>query len=266
MQTNAESFISDQSMVSTAHGDCATPGREFAERVPEYLRPGYRALMMGDADSAIESWESLYNRYPSAEVCGHISRAHYYRIFFLDHLNDYARRAEHVRQIRLWAERALSLNPNSSIGHAMLAVAIGQEAQLSGSQRQMILSAWEVRHHAEQAILIDNNWIGHYVLGVWHREIASVNPGLRALAQIFLSKLPRASYTKSIEHFQEILRQYPENNFIFAEMAYTYERMGDMSHACAMYRTCITMPLFRHPISRFHTEIAIERLGRKCKQ
>jgi tetratricopeptide (TPR) repeat protein len=256
--------ISEQ--VTVPPDDNARSGdREFAERVPEYLRPGYRALMAGDADSAIESWESLYNRYPSAEVCGHISRAHYYRIFFLGHLNDVARLAEHVEQIRLWAERALSLNPNSSIGHAMLSVAIGQEAQISGSQRQIILSAWDVRHHAEQAILIDNNWIGHYLLGVWHRELSSINPGFRAITQLLHGRLPRASYSKSIEHFQEVLKQYPENNFIYAEMAYTYERMGDMDNACRMYRQCITMPLFRHPIAGYHTAMVIERLGRKCK-
>ena len=33
--------------------------REFAEPVPEYLRAGYRALMAGDALTAIALWESL---------------------------------------------------------------------------------------------------------------------------------------------------------------------------------------------------------------
>ena len=168
--------------------------------------------------------------------------------------------------MRTWAERALSLNPNSSIGHAMLALAIGQQALLSGSQRNMILSAWEVRSHAEQAVLIDNNWVGHYLLGTWHREIASVNSGFRALAQIFLSKLPRAAYAKSIEHFHEVLKQYPANNFIYAELAYTYEQMGELQQACVNYRRCITMPLFRHPIARHLTDQAVHRLGKRCKQ
>jgi tetratricopeptide (TPR) repeat protein len=163
----------------------------------------------------------------------------------------------------MWAERALALNPNSAIGHAMLAIAIGREAIFSGSQKQLILSAWQIRHHAEQSVLIDNHWVGHYVLGVWHREIASVHPCAKALAHLFLIKLPPASYQESLKHFREVLRQYPDNNFVYAEMAYTYMAMGEMKLACQMFEQCVSMPLFRHPIARHMTQLAIERFGKK---
>jgi len=240
--------------------------REFAETVPEYLRPGYRLLMLGDADTAITMWQGTYHRYPSAEICGHISRAHCYRMFFEGHYNNPADRTPHIREMRSWAERALTLNPNSSIGHAMLSFAIGQEALISHSQRKILAEATEIRHHAEQAVLIDNNWVGHFVLGIWHRELAGINPALRAIARVFVQKLPRASYAKSIEHFQQVLKQYPQNNFIYAEMAYTYERMGEMNRACEMYKRCITMPLFKHPIAEHMTRIAVERMGKKCRK
>ena len=240
--------------------------REFAEAVPEYLRPGYRLLMAGDADTAIALWEEVYHRYPSAEICGYISRAHCYQMFFQDHYHNPADRSPHIRQMRHWAERALTLNPNSSIGHAMLSFSIGQEALVTNSQRRILAEASEIRHHAEQAVLIDNSWVGHFVLGIWHRELAGINPGLRAIARLFVQKLPRASYAKSIEHFQQVLKQYPANNFIYAEMAYTYERMGDMGQACAMYKRCITMPLFKHPIAEHMTRIAVQRMGKKCRK
>lgn len=236
---------------------------EFAEPIPEYLRLGYRALMTGDAPTAIKLWESLYERYPSAEVCGHIARAHYYKTFFLGHGLDHPQHAEHILKMRLWAERALSLNPNSSIGHAMLAAAIGRLSQLSGSQRQIISTSWQVRQHAEQAIMVDNTWVGHFVLGLWHREIASVHPGLRALAGLLRARIPEGSYLESIRHFEEVLRQYPENNTIYAEIAYTYEKMGDMKKAKEMFERCITMPLFRHPIAPHLTEIAARRFREK---
>ncbi len=240
--------------------------REFAEVVPEYLRSGYRLLMAGDANAAIALWQEIYHRYPSAEICGHISRAHCYQMFFQNHYRIPADRAPHIREMRSWAERALTLNPNSSIGHAMLSFAIGQEALIVSSQRKILAEASEIRHHAEQAVLIDNNWVGHFALGIWHRELAGINPALRAIARFFVQKLPRASYAKSIEHFQQVLKQYPENNFIYAEMAYTYERMGDMRQACAMYKRCITMPLFKHPVAEQMTRIAVERMGKKCRK
>jgi tetratricopeptide (TPR) repeat protein len=233
--------------------------REFAEPVPEYLRAGYRALMAGDALAAIALWEALYQRYPSAEVCGHLARAHYYQTYFLGQGIDHPAYAENITRMREWAERALELNPNSSIGHAMLAAAIGRQAQIGGSQRQVISSAWQVRLHAERAVLIDNTWAAHFVLGGWHREIASIHPGLRALAGLFRVRLPEGKYSESLRHFEEILRQYPENNTIYAEMAYTYEKMGDLRKAREMYEICLSMPLHRHPIAPHLTRIAEER-------
>jgi tetratricopeptide (TPR) repeat protein len=239
---------------------------EFAEPIPEYLRPGYRALMAGDGFTAIELWEALYRRYPAAEICGHLSRAHYYPIYFLAQQNDPVKRAGHLCQMKLWAERALELNPNSSTGHAMLAGAIGLQAMLSGSQKQIIITAWQIRQHAERAILIDSNWLGHYVMGGWHRELAGVNRGIRTLIQIFQWKLPQGSYEESIRHYQEILRQYPDNNTIYAELGYTYEAMGELATAHEMLKHCITMPLFKHPIASYLTQTATERVAKLARK
>ncbi len=232
--------------------------REFAEAIPEYLQPGYRALMGGDGGTAIELWEALYSKYPSAEVCSHLSRAHYYQIYFLGHDHDPSLQVEHVRNMRMWAERALSLNPNSSTGHAMLAGALGMQAQLTGSQKQIISSAWLVRNHAERAVLIDNNSIGHLVLGRWHREIASVNVGLRMVVQLVSGKLPEGSYERSLYHLREILKIFPDNNTVYAEMAYTYERMGEWKKAQEMFQQSISMPLFKHPLASYLTRRAVE--------
>jgi tetratricopeptide (TPR) repeat protein len=244
----------------------SSASREFAEPIPEYLRPGYRALMSGDGYTAIHLWEALYARYPSAEICGHLSRAHYYQIYFLGDQHDQVRHIEHVCQMRLWAERALSLNPNSSSGHAMLAGAIGRLAMLSGSQKRIIVTAWQIRQHAERAVLIDNSWIGHYVLGNWHRELASVNRGVRTLIQLFQWKLPQGTYEESIAHFNQILRQYPDNNTIYADLGYTYEAMGDLQSAREMLERSLAMPLFRHPIAPYLTQEAAERLSKLLKK
>ncbi|HVZ37944.1 MAG TPA: hypothetical protein VHI13_01610 [Candidatus Kapabacteria bacterium] len=241
-----------------AGGGAGAPVREFAEPVPEHLRSGYQALMAGDADTALELWVKLYERYPSAEVCGHIARVHYYKTFFLGHGPGHPMHAEHIAQMRLWAERALSLNPNSSIGHALLGAAIGRQALMSGSRRQIVKSTWQVKHHAEQAILIDNTWMGHFVLGSWHREIASVARWMRAIAGLLRARIPVGSYEEALKHFDEVLKQYPENNTMYAEIAYTYEKMGDMKRAKENYARALAMPVFRHPIAPHLTRQAAE--------
>lgn len=232
-------------------GDCGDVSSfDFAERIPEYLRTGYDALMQRNGDRAVKLWEDLYQRFPSAEVCGHLARAHYYQIYFLGHEGDHPKHAEHISRMRLWAERALSLNSHSSIGHAMLAGAIGRQAQLSGARKEVIRSSWQVRFHAEQAIEIDANWIGHYIMAMWHRELSAVNPGVRAVVQLVnVRKLPRGSYDESLEHFQAVLEQYPENNVILAEMACTFFQMGDLVQAREYYEWCLAAPMFRHPIA-----------------
>lgn len=223
---------------------------DFAERVPEYLREGYDALMRRDGQRAIDMWKAIYERFPSAEVCGHLARAHYYQIFFLNHDGDHPQHIEHVREMRRWAERALCLNSNSSIGHAMLAGALGRESQLSGSRKEVIRSAWQVRHHAERAVKIDNNWIGHYILAMWHRELAALKPGVRTVVQLLNGrKIPRGTYEEAIKHFDKVLEIFPDNNVIYAEMACAYYDMGDLAKARNVYRKCLAAPMFRHPIA-----------------
>lgn len=220
------------------------------EKVPAYLRPGYEALMRRDGYRAIELWESLYERFPSAEVCGHLARAHYYQIYFLGHDGDHPKHAEHIERMRFWAERALDLNSHSSIGHAMLAGAIGRQSQLEGSSKEMIRSAWQVCYHAEQAIAIDDNWIGHYIMAMWHREIGALKPAVRTVVQLVNArKLPRGSIERAIEHFEHILERYPENNVIHAEIACTYFQMGDIAKAREHYRRCLEAPMFYHPVA-----------------
>jgi Flp pilus assembly protein TadD len=104
------------------------------------------------------------------------------------------------------------------------------------------------------------------VLGSWHREIASVHPGLRALAGLLRAKIPEGTYADAIRHFEEVLRQYPENNTIYAEIAYTYEKLGDVKKAREMYDRCLAMPIFRHPIAPHLTAIAAERYQRLIKR
>ncbi len=222
----------------------------IGETIPAYLRAGYEALMRRDGFRAIELWESLYERFPSAEVCGHLARAHYYQIYFLGHEGDHPQHAVHVARMRFWAERALQLNSHSSIGHAMLAGAIGREAQLSGAQKQVIRSAWQVRHHAEQAIEIDDSWIGHYIMAMWHRELGALKPAIRTVVQLVnVRKLPRGSYDLAIAHFRQILDRYPENNVIHGELACTYFQMGDMDKAREHYQRCLKAPMFNHPVA-----------------
>lgn len=229
-------------------GDLST--KHFAERVPEYLREGYDALMRREGYRAIELWRSLYERFPSAEVCGHLARAHYYQIYFLGHDGDHPMHAEHVREMRRWAERALLLNANSSIGHAMLAGALGRQAQLSGSRREIIRSAWQVRYHAERAIGIDSNWIGHYILAMLHRELAGVKPGVRTVVQLFNGrKLPRGTFEEALVHFNNVLEHFPNNNVIYAEIACTYYEMGDLAKAREYYHLCLQADMFSHPIA-----------------
>ena len=249
--TRSSELLNDQSSDREKGVPCEDMSDyQFAERVPEYLREGYDALMRRDGRRAIEMWKSLYERFPSAEVCGHLARAYYYQIYFLGHDGDHPKHLDHIREMRRWAERALCLNSNSSIGHVMLAGALGRESQLSGSRKEIIRSAWQVRHHAERAIEIDNNWIGHYILAMWHRELASLNPGVRAVVQLLnVRKIPRGTYEESIAHFENVLGIFPNNNVIYAEMACTYFEMGDLVKAREVYRKCLAAPMFRHPIA-----------------
>lgn len=134
---------------------------------------------------------------------------------------DEARFAEAVTVSR----RAVRLSPRESRTHSTLAAALGRHALFQGGRRKVEI-ARQVRLAADRAVQLDPaDYRPFIVLGVWNREVATLNPFLRGVAKAFLGGLPDASLAASAAALERARRLEPDIIFTHVELARTYLEM-----------------------------------------
>jgi tetratricopeptide (TPR) repeat protein len=130
-------------------------------------------------------------------------------------------RARHEEAVAL-AQRAVQLGPNVARAHATLAGTLGKLAQFQGGRRKVEL-ARDVHREAERAVGIDpRDFVGFTILGVWHREVADLNPFLRAFASGLFGGLPDASLDQSRRYLERAVRLDPRAIAPHVELGLTY--------------------------------------------
>jgi len=123
------------------------------------------------------------------------------------------------------ARDAVGHAPRSARAHATLAAALGRLAQFRGGRGKVEL-AREVHEHALRATGLDpNDFAGYVVLGVWNREVATLNFFLRTFAANLLGGLPDASLERSAALLERSVRLAPDYVTPNLELARTYVEM-----------------------------------------
>lgn len=105
----------------------------------------------------------------------------------------------YVERAVVAARRAVQLAPEWGWPHLDLAAALGKLANAAGPRTRVRLAP-EVAREARRALELDPDlWQAHHVLGVWHREIATL--GLfEELGAALLGGVPDATLEESIAH------------------------------------------------------------------
>ncbi len=140
------------------------------------------------------------------------------------------------------ARRAVRLAPGVSRTHATLATALGKLALFRGG-REKVRLAREVKTEAETAARLDPaDFAPFTILGVWNREIATLNPFLKAVAEVALGGLPPASLEKSAESLERAVRIAPDYVVTHYELARTYAEMDRDAAARAELGRALDQP------------------------
>ena len=120
------------------------------------------------------------------------------------------------------ARRSVRAAPDQARPHATLAGALGRLALFEGGKRKVEL-AREVRSEAELAARLDpSDFAAFVVLGILERELATLNPFLKAFARTFFGRLPEASEEESAAHLERAVRLEPDYITPRVELARTY--------------------------------------------
>ena len=139
------------------------------------------------------------------------------------------------------ARRELELAPDSPQSHLDVAVMLGKIARVSGARTKLRLAP-EVAAEARRSIELDPKlWRGYHVLGIWHREIATLG-GFKKLGASLLGGLPDASLEEAIANLETARRLAPGSIRNHLELARTYKEADRAADARAEYARAIELP------------------------
>ncbi|HKY59515.1 MAG TPA: tetratricopeptide repeat protein [Gemmatimonadota bacterium] len=158
------------------------------------------------------------------------------------------------------ARRAVRAAPEAARPHATLAAALGRLALFEGGKRKVEL-AREVRSEADLAARLDpSDFAAFVVLGILERELATLNPFLKAFARTFFGRLPEASEEGSAAHLERAVRLEPEYITPRVELARTYLELDREADARRELEAALELPP-REEADRIRQREARELLG-----
>ncbi len=142
-----------------------------------------------------------------------------------------------------WARKAVSLNANEAQGHLWLAIAEGRLAMFKGGKQKVSLSK-EVKKEAELVIKLDpKNDIAYHILGVWHREVATLNMVLKVFAKIIYGGLPAADIQEGIKYLENSVRLKPDGIEHHLELGKTYLEVNRYNEARKEFSQCLALAI-----------------------
>ncbi len=203
-----------------AEGDSAYANFENEEALENYLK-----VIELDADNYDAHWKASRAYLDIGEILTGEKRPEYYK-----------KGEEHAR-------RAIEIQPEGSMGHLFLSVALGRVA-LDASAKERIRMSKEIKKEVDLAIQYDpRNDIAYHVLGRWHRKIANLSWIEKGFANMFLGGVPEeASNERAVENFKKAIELNPMHINHHLELGITYMSMGNDNEAIIAFKKVLDLP------------------------
>lgn len=148
----------------------------------------------------------------------------------------------HFRNAVKHANLLLEKFPDEKTIYYLLAVSYGHLAIYKGGEEKLTLGR-NVEKYAKQAIEIDPEFAPAYVvLGIYYREVASVDGLKKAIANSLLGGIPDRTLGDSKRVLMRALELSPESPYVHYDLAKTYESLGRKEKAIEHYNKVIDLP------------------------
>lgn len=168
---------------------------------------------------------------------------------FLDDAGEGARkRYEEATKL---AESLAKKWPDEALSHYYYALASGKLAQSRGGKEKVKLSR-QIYNEATKAVELNPNIYRPYLLlGIYHRNVATLSWFLKAFANSFFGGLPPGSLPESVENLNKAIELSPQNVRAHYEMGLTLDEQGKSKEAKGYYKKAIGFPETDHLDSHY---------------
>jgi tetratricopeptide (TPR) repeat protein len=149
---------------------------------------------------------------------------------------------EYYRNARVYAQKALNVNGNSSDANVVMALAMGRMALISSGDDK-IKAIKDVKTYSEKSVQLDpNNFKGYHVLAKWHYEVSDLNSVEKWLVKVAYEALPKASLEDAIKYFEKSRQLNPSFLLNYLELAKAWHRKENNKKAREFLETMLKMP------------------------
>ncbi|MCI5122853.1 MAG: hypothetical protein D3908_17030 [Candidatus Electrothrix sp. AUS4] len=133
--------------------------------------------------------------------------------------------------------------PGKAESYYQLAVSYGNLALLRGSKEKVKLSGF-VEKNVRKAIAMNPDYADAYVvLGIYYKEVASLNSFLKAFARLFFGDLPEGTYEGALKAFHKaITLKTSRPVYTYFLIGHTYEYMDEPEKAKQAYLEAARLP------------------------
>ena len=144
---------------------------------------------------------------------------------------------------RVYADKAIILDPKSSEANFVMAMIIGRTA-MQKAGKEKLNSVRDIKKYADLSLKYNpNNFKAWHVLGKWFYEISILNFFERTTAQIFYGALPKASLNDAIKAFEKSKDLNPAMLLNYLELAKAYKKNNEDDRAKLLLKTMLKLPL-----------------------
>ncbi|HEX6432180.1 MAG TPA: hypothetical protein VF008_31025 [Niastella sp.] len=149
---------------------------------------------------------------------------------------------EYYRNARVYAQKALQVNANSSDANVVMALAMGRMALISSGDDK-IKAIKDVKNYSEKSVQLDpNNFKGYHVLAKWHYEVSDLNSVEKWLVKVAYEALPKASLEDAIKYFEKSKQLNPSFLLNYLELAKAWHRKDNDKKARELLEIMLKMP------------------------
>ena len=226
----------------------------------------YNFQLIGDSayasfqnQEALEAYQKALLLSPdNKEILIRFTRTHY--DIGLDFLaeGDQQRGESYFEKSVELARKLVTLYPDDARTHLLVAVTLGNLAMFKGGGEKVAIGR-EVEKFSRQSIAIDSSFALPYVaLGVYHRELASLNWLERSAARIIYGHLPKTSLDTALKYLRKAETLAPDHPFLHFEMAQTLAKQRKYDDAIHH------MSLFEQLPPQTSQDIRNKRLAREA--
>lgn len=158
-----------------------------------------------------------------------------------------------------YSEILLQKFPEKLETYFLSALSYGNLSRYKDGKEKVVLARY-IEEYAKKAIEVDPNFAPAYViLGIYYREVASLNGLKKAIADGLMGGLPTGTFEQSEQSLNKALKLSPQSPFVHFDLARTYEEMNRIDSAIEHYKQVIELPVVDHDDKR-KKKIAEERL------